>query len=100
MRLPLPENPLRYRCPSLPHPQPAAERLAARQRRRPDAENFGGGVLFRTSPSPHIIRSPRRPRRVAVSERPSRGFFREWGLLKSRNLGGERTGMGWGRLPF
>ena len=25
MRLPLPENPLRYRCPSLPHPQPAAE---------------------------------------------------------------------------
>src|SRR5215831_12036905 len=26
MRLPLPENPLRYRCPSLPHPQPAAER--------------------------------------------------------------------------
>src|SRR5262249_39411645 len=29
MRLPLPENPLRYRCASLSHPQPAAERWAS-----------------------------------------------------------------------
>src|SRR5215468_1144900 len=46
-----------------------ARRSAARPRRRPVAENFGGEVSFRTSLSLHITRSPRRRGRATSDER-------------------------------
>src|SRR6516164_6068377 len=45
-------------------PARCARRPAARKRRRPDRENFGGEVSFRTSLSLHITRSPRRRGRL------------------------------------